>query len=157
VLTQASAGNGIPQQAPVSKSHDEMYSPDAPIVTPTVETAIESEPDAIKSIASEYYTSPGPLQARVKMVSPSILDGYETCSDLESDVTEALKLYMDEFIMNEAEINEIYASCDPENDNWYSDLYGVDYYYYDHQFDGELVYGNYFITMSTCHEFSSRS
>ena len=110
----------------VSESNDDMYyhSPDGK--TSTTDTAIESKPDALQSITSDYYTSIGPLQARVKMVSPSIVNGYETCSDLESDITEALKLYMEEFIMNEAVIYEVYATCDPENDNWYTDLYGDD-------------------------------
>lgn len=138
VSTSAASGTSIAQNSPVVESHEEMYSPGATGNTPTMQTAIESEPDAVKSITTEYYTSAGPLEARVRMVSPSILNGYATCSDLESDITEALKLYMNEFIMNEAVVNEMYASCDPENDNWYSDLYGVDYYYYDHQLHGEL-------------------
>jgi DNA excision repair protein ERCC-4 len=140
VSTSAASGTSIAQKSPVIESHEEMYSLGVTGKTQTMQTAIESEPDAVESITTEYYTSAGPLQARVRMVSPSILNGYETCSDLESDITEALKLYMNEFIMNEAVINEMYASCDPENDNWYSDLYGVDYYYnnHDHQLYGEL-------------------
>jgi hypothetical protein len=140
VATQAASGSSIAQQIFVSESQEEKYSPDATGDTPMIQTAIESESNALKSTASEYYTSTGPLQARVKMVSPSILDGYETCSDLERDITEALKLYMDEFIMNEAVVNEIYASCDPDNDDWYSDFFGGEYYYYDHQYYGALLF-----------------
>ncbi|KAL7517624.1 hypothetical protein ACHAWX_002531 [Stephanocyclus meneghinianus] len=128
VSTSAALGSSIAQRSPVIESHEEMFSPGAAGNTPTMQTVIESEPDAVKSITTEYYTSDGPLQARVRMVSPSILNGYETCSDLESDITEALKLYMNEFIMYEAVYNEVYASCDPENDKWYMDL--NEYYYY---------------------------
>jgi len=140
VPTSAAAGTSVAQKSPVIEGHEEIYSSGATGDTPTIETAIEFEPDSVKLTTTEYYTSAGPLQARVRMVSPSILNGYETCSDLESDITEALKLYMNEFIMNEAVVNEMYASCDPENDNWYSDLYGVDYYYYDHQLTDEANY-----------------
>ncbi len=144
VPSSAASGTSIAQKSPVIEGHEEIYSPGATGDTPTTETAA-SEP-AVKLTTTEYYTSAGPLEARVRMVSPSILNGYEICSDLESDITEALKLYMNEFIMNEAVVNEMYASCDPENDNWYSDLYGVDYYYYDHQLTGEL----HFFIASRC-------
>ncbi|KAL3795470.1 hypothetical protein HJC23_000828 [Cyclotella cryptica] len=140
VSTLAASGGSIAQQSPVMESHEEMYAPGATGNTPTMQTAVEPKPDAVKSIATEYYTSAGPLQARVRMVAPSILNGYETCSDLESDITEALKLYMDEFIMNEAVVNEMYANCDPDNDNWYSDLYGIDYYYYENESHDEANY-----------------
>lgn len=83
-----------------------------------------------KSTKQEFYSSSGPLEAKVRMVTPSITDGYETCSDLEKDITEALKLYMSNYINSEAETNEMYAKCDPDNENWYWDYYGYDDYYY---------------------------
>jgi hypothetical protein len=63
------------------------------------------------------------------MVSSSVADGYETCSDLEKDITEALKLYMSNFISSEAETTYV---CDPNNENWMMEYYGYDYYYHDY-------------------------
>jgi hypothetical protein len=42
---------------------------------------------------------------------------------LEKDITEALKLYISNYINNEAENNEMYANCDPDNDYWYWEYY----------------------------------
>jgi DNA excision repair protein ERCC-4 len=88
---------------------------------------------ATKSINQDFSASSGPLEAKVKMVSSSITNGYETCSDLEKEITEALKLYMINYIKSEAENSEMYANCDPDNENWYWEYYGYDdYYYHDH-------------------------
>eukprot|EP00956_Cyclotella_meneghiniana_P021419 scaffold39038_cov78-Cyclotella_meneghiniana.AAC.4 len=93
-----------------------------------------------KSTKDGYYTSPGPLGAHVKMVSPSIVNGYETCSDLEIDITEAIKLYMNDFINSEAVSNDMYEKCDPNNDNWWWDEFGYDddYFYHDH-YDADYI------------------
>lgn len=45
------------------------------------------------------------------MVPSSIT--YETCSDLEKDITEALTLYINNYISIEAETKEMYANCVP--------------------------------------------
>jgi DNA excision repair protein ERCC-4 len=96
--------------------------------------ADESKPSTVKS-ANGFSISSG---AQAKMTSTSITHGYETCNDLEKDITDALKLYMSDFIANEALMNEVYASCDPDNENWWSDIYGYDdYVYHDH---GEYTY-----------------
>jgi hypothetical protein len=84
-----------------------------------------------KSKKQEFYTSSGPLESKVKMVSSSITDGYETCSDLEKDITEALKLYVSNYINTEAETNEMYANCDPYDEYWYYDYLWEQYYGYD--------------------------
>jgi DNA excision repair protein ERCC-4 len=90
----------------------------------------ESKPAAVAN-KQEYFTSSGPFDARVRAVSPSITNGYETCSDLENDIVEALKLYVNDYINEQAVSAEMYAQCDPDNDNWYWDLYDDDYYYND--------------------------
>lgn len=95
----------------------------------------KSEPNAPKSNKSLNYTSSGSLEAQVPIASSSIVDGYVTCSDMESDITEALKLFMNNFINNEAVSGEMYADCDPDNENWYDHLYGYDDYSY-----GELLF-----------------
>lgn len=99
------------------------------------EDTTKSEPNAPKSNKSLNYTSSGSLEAQVPTASSSIVDGYVTCSDMESDITEALKLFMNNFINNEAVSGEMYADCDPDNENWYDHLYGYDDYSY-----GELLF-----------------
>jgi DNA excision repair protein ERCC-4 len=93
--------------------------------------ATESKPAAAAN-KQEYFTSPGPLDARVRAVSPSIINGYDTCTDLEYDIIEALKLYVNNYINEQTVSAEMYAQCDPDNDNWYYDLYDYDYYYHDY-------------------------
>ena len=100
------------------------------IANEAAQGAVESK--TVKS-PNDYYTSPDSLEARVKMASSSTTQGYyDTCDDLEEDIIDALKLYMVDYIANEAVTNEMYASCDPDNENWWWDLYGYDddYYYY---------------------------
>jgi hypothetical protein len=92
--------------------------------------ATESKPAAAAN-KQEYFTSPGPLDARIRAVSPSIINGYDTCTDLENDIIEALKLYVNNYINEQTSSAEMYAQCDPDNDNWYYDLYDYDYYYHD--------------------------
>lgn len=133
VAAQAASGISIAQQSPVSENDEEIPHTGVTGETPMVDSPIESKPDVFQSNTSQYYTSSGPLQGRMRLVSPSILDGYETCSDLESDIAEALKLYMDEIIMWEAVVNEIYSYCDLENDNWFYESgfnFFDDQYYY---------------------------
>mmetsp|Transcript_14548 Transcript_14548/g.31342 ORF Transcript_14548/g.31342 Transcript_14548/m.31342 type:complete len:906 (-) Transcript_14548:70-2787(-) len=56
----------------------------------------------------------------VKMVAPSITNGYSTCFDLQKDIVDALKHYAKSLIQEEAtsSYSEMYASCDPNNPNW---------------------------------------
>ena len=56
----------------------------------------------------------------VKMVAPSITNGYSTCFDLQKDIVEALKQYANSLIQEEAtsSYSEMYASSDPNNPNW---------------------------------------
>eukprot|EP00804_Cyclotella_cryptica_P004660 CCRYP_019470-RA/>CCRYP_019470-RA protein AED:0.07 eAED:0.07 QI:559/1/1/1/1/1/3/377/1074 len=125
------SASAIAASSPTGESGIENESSNQADNTHTTLSLIETKPDDLHSMKTEYYTSLGPLEARVKMVSPSIVNGYESCSDLEGDITEALKLYMNKFIMNEAVSGEMNANCDPENENWWWDLYGYSNYYYD--------------------------
>jgi hypothetical protein len=90
--------------------------------------SVQVENNASGKDTKSKKTSSGLLEAKVKSVSSSVIEGYETCSDLEKDITEALKLYISNYISSEAEFSEIYANCDPDNENWMN--YGSEYYYY---------------------------
>ncbi|KAL7480963.1 hypothetical protein ACHAW6_006647 [Cyclotella cf. meneghiniana] len=128
--TEIASASAITPSSPTSEISISNTSPNEADDTPTGQSPIETKLDDFNSIKPEYYTSVGPLKARVKVVSPSIVNGYESCSDLERDMTEAMKLYMNAFIMNEALSGENYANCDPENENWLRDLHGNDYDYF---------------------------
>jgi len=107
---------------------------DDTISTPTIEFP---EQESIP-----YYRSVGPLLAHVKMVSPSIAKGYATCSDLEKDISDALKHYANRVILEQAANGEYYATCDPNDPYWYDryrynygynySSYGYDYYNYNY-------------------------
>jgi DNA excision repair protein ERCC-4 len=117
--------SAIAPSNPMSESSIKNESSNEADNTPTAQNAKGAKPEPV------YYTSDGPIESRVKMISPSIVNGYESCSDLESDITEVLKLYMNNFIKSEAVSGEKYANCDPENDDWMWGLYGYsDYFYY---------------------------
>lgn len=75
----------------------------------------------------------------VKMVAPSITNGYSTCFDLQKDIVDALKQYAKSLIQEEAtsSYSEMYASCDPNNPNWqpeYQEEVGDGGYMYDGEF-----------------------
>lgn len=101
--------------------------PNKPVFRPDASSASSFKTPVAES---KDFSEAATVDAQVKMVSPSITNGYETCAGLENDITEALKLYFTDYIHNEAENNEIYASCDPDDENWYYDYYGY-YYGYD--------------------------
>ena len=92
------------------------------------------------SVREEYYVVPD-SDAKVNLALPSMMNGYETCSDLEKDFTDALKIFFKDYIENEAVSNEIYAQCDPNNDNWYWDQYQYDDDYFFHgYYSRELMF-----------------
>lgn len=109
--------------------------------TATTSTSITKDSLIAPSDNTQYFTSTGPLPSKLKMISPAITNGYETCSDLEKDIVEAMKHSANSIIMEQVESSEMYASCDPENDDWYSayyeEHYGYDYHYWEGYY-GEL-------------------
>ena len=68
------------------------------------ETASKVIPNLGNTESTGYYRSEGPLLAQVKMISPSVANGYETCSDLETDISEALKHYANQVIMEQVSV-----------------------------------------------------
>ncbi len=68
----------------------------APVNIPTVvlETVHEG--------STTFYRSEGPLLAKVKSFDQSVVNGYETCSDLKNDIAEALKHFLNQVIMEQS-------------------------------------------------------
>jgi hypothetical protein len=88
-------------------------------------------PDVVQTASSSSSVKRAENYAlRNETKSSSVTALYETCSDLEKDITEALVLYISNYIKWEAE-NEVYANCDPDNENWMMEYNGYDGYYYD--------------------------
>jgi hypothetical protein len=98
-------------------------STDDSIATQTAAASSVVQEKFVSEVTSEL-DSPNPKKQKPKAeASRSFASGYETCADLEKDITDALELYIDKYIANEAVSNEKYASCDPDNDNWMDDYY----------------------------------
>jgi hypothetical protein len=99
--------------------------PDKPVLNQDASTAISFKTPVAESKDSNKAETKSIKQPDlIDAVSHSITNRYETCSDLEKDITEALKPYFTDYINNEAENKEIYASCDPNNiDWWYENVY----------------------------------
>jgi len=104
-------------------------STDDSVATQTAAANLVVQESFVSEVTSEP-DSPNPKKQKTKAeASRFFASGYETCADLEKDITNAFKLYIDKYIANEAVTNEMYASCDPDNENWMDDYY-YDYYYY---------------------------
>ena len=98
-------------------------STDDSIATQTAAASSVVQEKFVSEVTSEL-DSPNPKKQKTKAeASRSFASKYETCADLEKDITDALELYIDKHIANEAVSNEKYASCDPDNDNWMDDYY----------------------------------
>jgi len=74
---------------------------------------------------SQFLDSNGPIQTQVRIMDPSVADGYEQCSDLRKDIENAVNHYANNLIMREAtsEWQEEYygnfTKCDPNSQpNW---------------------------------------
>jgi DNA excision repair protein ERCC-4 len=74
--------SAIAPSNPMSESSIKNESSNEADNTPTAQNAKGAKPEPV------YFISDGPIESRVKMISPSIVNGYESCSDLESDITE---------------------------------------------------------------------
>lgn len=62
----------------------------------------------------QYLTSNnGPIDSRVRIMDPSVADGYESCTDLREDIINAVKYLANSIIVAEAVPNEWYEKCDP--------------------------------------------
>lgn len=103
-----------------------------------VQGAVESKSHTVES-TNDNNAYPESLDERIKKTSLSTTQKYDTCDDLENDIIEALKLYMADYITDEAVTNEVYASCDPDNDNWWWDVYGYDDYVYHHHYNVDYI------------------
>jgi len=112
----------------------------APVNIPTVVL------ETVNEGSTTFYRSDGPLLAKVKSFDQSVVNGYETCSDLKNDIAEALKHFLNQIIMEQSVTQEMYAHCNASNPNWYGEYFGYGYgydYYLSYPARPEYQYAEY--------------
>lgn len=57
-------------------------------------------------VARQYISSVGPIDSRLRIIDPSVADGYESCADLREDILNAVKYLANSIIVAESEPNE---------------------------------------------------
>ena len=70
-----------------------------------------------QSSATQYLTSNGPLEAKVRMIDPTAVDSYDSCDALKEDIINALKHFANTIIVGE-KANDWWSKCDPNDPNW---------------------------------------
>ncbi|KAL7457352.1 hypothetical protein ACHAWC_008907 [Mediolabrus comicus] len=65
---------------------------------------------------STYLDSPGPIQARIRMASANIANGYTSCNDLRDDIENALKHLANTIILEQSKY-DWYASSNCRGDD----------------------------------------
>ncbi len=77
-------------------------------ITPFSSNATESSPEELLGQTtptvdeSTYLVSPGPIQARIRMATADIANGYTSCDDLKDDIRNALKHLANSIIAEES-------------------------------------------------------
>ena len=68
-------------------------------------SAEEDDVSAPKVYKARYLEQNGPIQAQVRIIDPSVVDGYNSCDELRDDIENALKHYANTLIVRESENN----------------------------------------------------
>jgi len=91
-------------------------------ITPFSSNATESSPEDLLGQTtptvdeSTYLVSPGPIQARIRMATADIANGYTSCDDLKDDIRNALKHLANSIIVDQSRngwYNETNCGEDP--------------------------------------------
>ena len=57
------------------------------------------------SKATQYLDSVGPIETKVRIIDPSVVNGYNSCNDLKDDILNALNHYVSTIIAQEIQYN----------------------------------------------------
>ena len=77
---------------PTSTVEDEPTDTSDPTLTVVQDETTDTPSDPTPTVdEATYLVSPGPIQARIRMASPTIANGYSSCADLKDDIRNALK------------------------------------------------------------------
>ena len=50
----------------------------------------------------QYLNSNGPIESKLRIIDPSVADGYESCDDLRDDILNAVKWLANSIIVQES-------------------------------------------------------
>ena len=87
-------GNGSDSSSNVNTEDDVVTN------NPIITTDDVSAPKVYKA---RYIEQNGPIQAQVRIIDPSVVDGYNSCDELRDDIENALKHYANTLIVRESE------------------------------------------------------
>lgn len=80
------------------------------LIDPTSTT----KPASQASKATRYLDSVGPIESKVRIIDPSVVNGYSSCNDLKEDISNALKHYVSTIIASEIQYGaEWVVNADP--------------------------------------------
>ena len=74
-----------------------------------------------------FLKSPGPIQARIRLASPAIANGYTSCEDLKDDIRNAIKHLANTIIMEQSKNGAWYeTNCGGGHPDFTDDFYYID-------------------------------
>lgn len=91
-------------------------------------TSVNSNNNAESTPASQaskarYLDNVGPIESKVRIIDPSVVNGYNSCGDLKDDILNALNYYVSSIIASEMQNPDgvDYEKCDPNDpNNWWN-------------------------------------
>ena len=76
------------------------------VAPPIKETEDEVTASTPTQVVMQYISSVGPIDSRLRIIDPSVADGYESCPDLREDILNAVKYLANSIIVSESMPNE---------------------------------------------------
>jgi hypothetical protein len=65
------------------------------------ESTTPTKPASQASKATRYLDNIGPIESKVRIIDPSVVNGYSSCDDLKDDILNALNHYVSSIIASE--------------------------------------------------------
>ena len=74
------------------------------VTTPPV--ANPENPSIPQVYKRQYLTNTGPIESQMRIIDPSVADGYDSCDDLRKDILNAVKWLANSIIVQGSVYNE---------------------------------------------------
>ncbi|KAL3822484.1 hypothetical protein ACHAXA_002502 [Cyclostephanos tholiformis] len=112
------AGDGIDSSANAIGSNPETVAPGDEGVTSPAEPTTDQMATPVDATTSQVYktqyiNADGPIESKVRIIDPSVADGYESCEGLRDDILNAVKYLASSIIAQESAYSEWYENCGP--------------------------------------------
>ena len=99
--------NLVVHQRAMIKLDTNKRSPSLDTVAPPIkEPEDEVTASTPTQVVMQYISSVGPIDSRLRIIDPSVADGYESCTDLREDILNAVKYLANSIIVSESVPNE---------------------------------------------------